>query len=143
MLINGACHCRAITFELGLEPAPDRIIARACSCSFCLKHGGIWTASPTASLRVNVARLDQASRYQFGTRTAEFHVCRICGVVPLATSHIAGHDYAVVNVNAFDDVPATLISHSPVSFDDEGEGDRLARRARNWIADVKFNNNDV
>jgi hypothetical protein len=127
MLIRGACHCRAITFELSLEPAPERISARTCSCSFCLKHGGIWTASPTASLRVHVAR----------------PVCRICGVVPLVTSCIGGREYAVVNVNAFEDVPASMISHSPVSFDGEGEGDRLARRAQHWIADVLLSNDEV
>jgi hypothetical protein len=143
MLIRGACHCRAITFELSLEPAPERISARTCSCSFCLKHGGIWTASPTASLRVHVARPDQVSHYQFGTRTADFLVCRICGVVPLVTSCIGGREYAVVNVNAFEDVPASMISHSPVSFDGEGEGDRLARRAQHWIADVLLSNDEV
>jgi hypothetical protein len=143
MLIKGTCHCRAITFELTLEPDPDKIIARACSCSFCLKHGGIWTASPTATLHIRVARPDQISHYQFGTRTADFHVCRICGVVPIVTSRIGGRDYAVVNVNTFEGVPASMILHSPISFDGEAEGDRLARRAEHWIADVEISNVDT
>jgi hypothetical protein len=143
MLISGACHCRNITFELTLEPAPDRIIARACSCSFCLRHGGIWTGSPTASLHVRVTNPDQVNRYQFGTRTAEFHVCRACGVVPLVTSRIAGRDYAVVNVNAFESISASMISHAPISFDGEDESDRLARRARHWIANVLFSEHEA
>jgi hypothetical protein len=53
------------------------------------------------------------------------------------TSRIAGRVYAVVSVNAFDNVDA-ILRRSPASFDGENEGDRLARRQRNWIGDVEF-----
>jgi hypothetical protein len=76
--------------------------------------------------------------YEFGTKTAQFHVCMDCGVVPVVTSLIDGRIYAVVNVNAFDDVEARLLKRSPASFDGESEGDRLARRQRNWIGNVTF-----
>jgi hypothetical protein len=78
------------------------------------------------------------SRYAFGTRTAEFHVCSRCGVVPVVTSEIEGRLYAVVNVNTFDGVDAALLRRSPANFDGEGTDSRLARRARNWIGDVQF-----
>jgi len=44
MIIRGGCHCGNIAFELGWEPDPDEIPARACDCSFCVKHGGVWTS---------------------------------------------------------------------------------------------------
>ena len=78
------------------------------------------------------------SRYMFGTRTAEFHVCSGCGVVPVVTSEIAGRLYAVVNVNTFDGVDAALLRRSPANFDGEGTDSRLERRARNWIGRVQF-----
>lgn len=83
---------------------------------------------------------DQArvSQYSFGTNTAAFHVCTKCGAVPVVTSEIDGRTYAVVNVNAFDDVEPSRIKRTAVSFDREDEGTRLARRARNWIPDVRF-----
>ena len=81
---------------------------------------------------------EQVNPYAFGTKTARFHVCRQCGTVPLVTSRIEGRDYAVVNVNTFEGVKASLLRRGPVSFDGEGEGDRLARRARSWIPDVRF-----
>ena len=31
---------------------------------------------------------EHATQYRFGTRTAEFHVCRCCGVAPVVTSRI-------------------------------------------------------
>jgi hypothetical protein len=65
-------------------------------------------------------------------------VCTECGIVPVVTSLIAGRLYAVINVNAFDNVDAAMLRRSPASFDGEGQSDRLARRQRNWIGDVQF-----
>ncbi|HOX71661.1 MAG: hypothetical protein WAS23_09960 [Dokdonella sp.] len=138
MQISGSCHCGNISFLLTLEPGTVEIPARACSCSFCVKHGGVWTGSPTAKLQVRTRGPDQVNPYRFGTRTAEFHVCRQCGVVPVVTSTIGGRVHAVVSVNAMDDAAASLLRRSEASFDGEGEGERLERRARHWIADVHF-----
>ena len=137
MIIRGGCHCGNIAFELGWEPDPVEIPARACDCSFCVKHGGVWTSHPEASLKMIVAEPSQVSKYSFGTRTALFHVCSRCGIVPVVTSQIDGHLYAVVSVNAFNDVKASLIHRNPASFDVEGVDSRLARRKRNWIPSVE------
>lgn len=138
MLICGKCHCGNIAFKLDWQPEPTAIPARACSCSFCIKHGGVWTSCPTGSLTVQVKNSAHVSTYSFGTKTAEFHVCSNCGVVPVVTSTIEGHAYAVVSVNAFENVDSSLLQHGCVSFDGEGRGDRLARRKRNWIGHVEF-----
>jgi hypothetical protein len=58
--------------------------------------------------------------------------------VPVVTSQIDGRLYAVVSVNAFEGVDLTRIRRAPASFDGEGTDSRLARRKRNWIADVEF-----
>ena len=138
MLIRGKCHCGNIAFSLTWEPDPDEIPARACSCSFCTKHGGVWTSHPGGALKVVVQDPSRLSRYAFGTRTAQFHVCTRCGIVPVVTSQIDGHLYAVVSVNAFEGVDPSLLRRAPASFDGEGEDSRLARRKRNWIAAVEF-----
>ncbi len=138
MLISGSCHCGNIAFKLDWQPEPKEIPARACACSFCIKHGGVWTSCPTGSLTVYIRDAAQVSAYAFGTKSAGFHVCTRCGVVPVVTSEIDGRVYAVVSVNAFDNVDASLLQRAPVSFDGEGRGDRLARRKRNWIGRVEF-----
>jgi hypothetical protein len=56
----------------------------------------------------------------------------------VVTSRIDDHLYAVVSVNAFEGVEASLLRRAPANFDGEGTDDRLARRKRNWIADVEF-----
>jgi hypothetical protein len=140
MLVNGSCHCGNLSFALTWNPDPLEIPARACDCSFCTKHGGLWTSFPTGHLEVTVRDPSLVSKYAFGTKTAEFHICSRCGVVPLVTSRIDGHLYAVVSVNAFEGVPPSLIKRAAASFQEESEAVRLARRTRNWIADVRFVN---
>lgn len=139
MLINGKCHCGNISFALNWEPEPTEIPARACTCSFCVKHGGLWTACPAGSLMVTVKEPAHVSEYSFGTRTAQFHICSKCGIAPVVTSRIDGRLYAVVSVNAFEGVDPSLIGRaSATAFDAESEAVRLARRKRNWIANVEY-----
>jgi hypothetical protein len=137
MQISGRCHCGNISFALDWKPEPTEIPARACTCSFCTKHGGVWTSCPTGSLKVSVRSPALVSLYSFGTKTAQFHVCSTCGVVPVVTSRIDGSLYAVVSVNTFEGIDPSLLRRASASFDGENEEARLARRKRNWIADVE------
>jgi hypothetical protein len=138
MLIHGSCHCGNISFRLSWDPDPVEIPARACDCTFCTKHGGVWTSNPKGELRVDVKDAAQVSKYSFGTKTALFHICARCGIVPVVTSEIEGRTYAVVSVNAFNDVDPSLLNHKPMSFEGEGLESRLERRARNWIPNVRY-----
>jgi len=138
VLIRGSCHCGNIAFALAWEPDPSEIPARACNCSFCIKHGGVWTSNPTASLQISVQEPALVSKYSFGTRTAEFHICGRCGIVPMVTSLIEDRLYAVVSVNAFNSVDPSLLRRAPASFEGEDVGPRLTRRTRNWIANVQY-----
>jgi hypothetical protein len=138
MLINGSCHCCNISFKLTWEPEPKEIPARACDCSFCTKHGGVWTSCNTGSLKVSVSNPSLVSKYSFGTKTAQFHICSRCGIVPVVTSQIEGRIYAVVSVNAFEGVEASLLKRAPATFEGENEAVRLSRRTKNWIANVEY-----
>jgi hypothetical protein len=138
MLIHGKCHCGNISFTLTWEPSPAEIPARACTCSFCTKHGGVWTSTPDGALKIVVRDPALVSRYAFGTETADFHVCARCGVVPVVTSRIAGRLYAVVSVNAFEGVDPSLLRHGSMNLEAEAIDARIERRARRWIADVQL-----
>jgi hypothetical protein len=138
MLIHGRCHCGNVAFDLAWAGDVGKIPARACGCTFCTKHGGVWTSHPGSRLAVKIADDALVSRYEFGTRTATFHVCARCGVPPLVTSTIDGRVYAVVNVNCLEDVDPARLDRAPASFEGETVDARLARRKRNWIGDVTF-----
>ncbi len=138
MRIHGACHCGNLSYVLTWEPDPADIPARACGCSFCVKHGGVWTSHPAGTLEVTVRDRALDPGYFFGTGTGRFHVCARCGVVPLVSCSLDGRTYAVVNVNTFDGVDRALLRPQPASFEGEDTASRLERRKRNWIGDVRF-----
>ena len=134
--IEGRCHCGNIQFTFHLSGSGPRIAVRACGCTFCRKHGGVYTSDPAGRLAVRIVDEGRVTRYRFGTKTADFHVCSTCGVVPVVTSTIEGTRYAVVNVNCFEGVDPAELDRSESDFDGEVTESRLARRRRNWIPDV-------
>ncbi len=136
MKIDGKCHCGNITYVLHWPGEGTSIPVRACSCTFCTKHGGTYTSHREARLAAAVHDAALVSRYKFGTETAEFHLCARCGVVPFVTSTIEGNLYAVVNVNSFEGIDPSCFSRAVTDFDGETTESRLDRRKRNWIPSV-------
>ncbi|MCP5090218.1 MAG: hypothetical protein GY949_04770 [Gammaproteobacteria bacterium] len=119
-------------------PGPiSGISVRSCGCSFCRKHAGAWTSNRGSKLKVTLSDPTLVSRYRFGTKSADFYVCSVCGAVPLVISEIEGNQYAVVNVNTFEDIDTLSLSNESTNFDGETGENRLARRKRNWIPDVQ------
>jgi hypothetical protein len=134
--ITGSCHCGNIRFTFdrpGNEPA---IPVRACGCDLCSKHRGVWTSHPRGRFSLHVADAGTVSQYRFGTKTADFHVCTVCGVIPIVTCTIDGARYAVVNANTFDNVDRSELTVAPADFEGETTDNRLARRKRNWTPEA-------
>ena len=142
MRMTGSCHCGNIAFELDWAGDASAIPARACGCSFCIKHGGVWTSDPRSRLQVEILDGNLVSKYAFGTQTATFYVCARCGAVPFVTSAVDRRVRAVVNVNVLDNVDPAHLRRASVDFGSEDVESRLARRARNWIPDVQIDIRD-
>ena len=134
--IHGSCHCGSIRFTFDWPGAGATIPVRACGCALCTKHRAAWTSHPEGRFALTVADPSRAAQYRFGTKTADFHVCKDCGVIPIVTCTIDGTRYAVVNVNTFDDVDRAELAESPTNFESETTENRLARRERNWTPEA-------
>ncbi|NKC14273.1 MAG: hypothetical protein GKR94_19450 [Gammaproteobacteria bacterium] len=134
--IGGACHCGNIRYVFTLPEPVSRITARACGCTFCVKHGGVYTSHPGASLTARIDDHEAVNRYRFGHGTADFYICQRCGVVPFVVSEVQGSPRAVVNARTFEGVDCAQMEQEKTDFDGETTDSRLARRARNWIAHV-------
>jgi len=119
--IHASCHCGTVRVRLDWPQSGQAIPVRACSCALCTKHKAVQIDDDA-----------RVKRYRFGTRTADFHICLTCGVMPIATCTIDGAAYAVINVNTFDDVDRRELVETVTDFEGEATGDRLARRRRNW-----------
>ena len=94
------------------------------------------TSHAAARLVLRIANAAEATQYRFGTGTADFHICRVCGAVPAVTCTLERRTYAVVNVNCLEGVDPATLDRVPTDFRGEAVADRLARRRARWIAEV-------
>jgi hypothetical protein len=128
-MLEGACHCGAITIELDTALEPRELPVRQCGCSFCVKHRPRYTSDPNGRVTIRLADAS-VSRYRFGLRLADFLICRTCGVF-VAAYEPAGR--AVINLDVLS--RASEFSATPTTFtayDSEDAAARTARRAKNW-----------
>jgi hypothetical protein len=130
MIHLGACHCEAIGFAYDTTMAPDAWPMRACACRFCRTHGAATTSDPQGALELVVRDPELLTRYRFGLRTADFWLCRACGVY-LGAATIDGR-FALINTNTLVHRPAQLSPPHTMSYDGETATTRLARREQRW-----------
>ena len=128
----GSCHCGALGFEYRTELAPETWSIRACQCSFCLKHGGVYTSDPAGSLRFTHGEPGQLTLYRFGHQTADFIFCGRCGGYLGAVTEEDGQQLMVLNVHALDPAPEGMPAAQPMSYEGETTGDRNSRRGKRW-----------
>jgi len=129
----GGCHCGNIrrSFSSALDPAELEI--RTCQCSFCTRHGSRAAADPNGKLVVSVQDRARLQIYRFGLRTADYLLCRECGVYVAAISGDGTDARAIVIVNALDDREQLSREPIPVRYDSESREQRLARRCSAWM----------
>jgi hypothetical protein len=131
--LSGGCHCGNLQVALDTERGIRELATRACLCSFCTAHGARSVSDPQGRASILIGDDSQTSRYRFGLSTADFMVCKRCGVYVGAVMEDRDGTFCVINVNAlraralFDGVPA-----QPVDYDGESAEARVARRKRVW-----------
>ena len=101
-------------------------------CTFCRKHGVVSVTDPEGRLEIRIVDVDEAVRYRFGPRTADFVVCGRCGVYVAAVLATSAGAVASLNANVLDDRVAFSQTPTPVDYDDETPQERLLRRAERW-----------
>ncbi|MGB7835684.1 MAG: hypothetical protein WBL84_26135 [Xanthobacteraceae bacterium] len=106
---------------------------RACACSFCRAHQTRTVADPGGLFEVEADDWSLVEPYRFGSGTADYLVCRRCGVYVGAVCETAAGARAVVNVNCLADRAQFTQAPSAPDYDGETTDARLARRAVNWM----------
>ena len=129
---HGQCHCGnlELTFETNLTL--EQLPVRACACSFCRKHGALSTSDPNGKVKITVHDPNLLIRYRFGLKTADFLICKRCGIYLAAVMTVGDRVYATVNINTFDFLESFKQKPLTVSYDGESEAERRARREKNW-----------
>ena len=133
MLHTGGCHCGNITVALDLSLPPEEMPLRSCSCSFCRAHGTRTLSDRTGQVEITATDWSQVERYRFGSRTADYILCRRCGVYIGAVCDTATGLRAVINTNCLQDRAAFTQAPAAPDYDGEPTESRLARRSTNWM----------
>lgn len=130
---KSSCHCGAVTAEFETDTDPAKIDVRQCQCSFCRAHDATSASDPTGRIRYIEQVSGAIHRYQFGTKSCDFILCRHCGVYLGATMQDdTSNGYATTNIKHFKD--RALFTKLPrrVHYDDEDLEPRLERRQGSW-----------
>ena len=129
---EGGCHCAALGFSLQTALPVPRWSVRACQCGFCRAHAARTTSDPSGRLAFRVNEGAALRRYRFGLMTADFLVCRHCGVYLGAQVATANGAFGIINTLALLPPPAGLAVAAQADYGSESAGDRIARRERRW-----------
>jgi len=131
--LTGGCHCGNLRVRLRLSTPPADSPLRACGCAFCRAHATRTVADPDGLVEIGAGTWDLVEPYRFGSRTADYLLCRRCGVYVAAVCETATGLRAVLNVNCLDDRASFTRPPSPTDYEGENTQARLARRAERWM----------
>ncbi len=135
---TGSCHCGAIGFTYRSGIKPERWSIRACQCSFCRAHDALSTSDPAGQIAFVASRPEMLRKYRFGLMTADFLLCKHCGVYIGAVIESSGSVFGIINVHALEETPANLAATAPISYDAEDVGGRVSRREERWTPVIEL-----
>ena len=133
-IFDGSCHCGAVGFRYETSIAPEDWSIRACQCRFCRAHDALSTSDPEARIIFTIVRPQYLHRYRFGLRTADFLLCKQCGVYVGAVIRIGDNDYGIINTRALLTPPENIAMAAPIVYDAEDVEKRIARRENRWAS---------
>jgi hypothetical protein len=137
----GGCHCGNLSYVFETSVPLETLGLRADQCSFCRAHAARNTSDPNGTMRIDVRDETKLNRYRFGLKTADFLVCRDCGVYIGALMEEDGRMWFTVNVNTFRTLRDRLgddMAAVPHDFDGEDIAGRIARRKKKWTPVAEF-----
>jgi hypothetical protein len=129
---EGGCHCGNLTYVFEASAGLESLGVRACMCAFCRAHGARNTSDPNGAMRIAARDGTNLERYRFALKTADFLICKICGVYIGALLPDGEGGWFTVNVNTFREKPPLDFPLTPHVFDAEDTQDRVARREARW-----------
>jgi hypothetical protein len=134
--LAGGCHCGNIRVQFESDKNPAELPLRACSCSFCRTHAVRTTVDPQGLLRIWIREPELLSRYRFGFKTADYLICRRCGVYVAAVTSDGPTSYGTLNIHVLD--VREVFRQPAVAADYEGEtaDQRRTRRAATWTPTI-------
>lgn len=133
----GSCHCGNIALEMEITGEPRLVNPRSCDCDFCCKHAASYVSDPHGKLVIEVKDKANLGKYRQGSGTADFLVCKICGVLVGVCYQEHGQMYAAVNSKVVENCSdfGAAITVSPKKLNDK---EKIQRWNKIWFSDVSI-----
>jgi hypothetical protein len=133
---DGGCHCGNLRVHVRLTRPPAENPVRSCACSFCRSHATLTVSDPAGHADIRAGDWSLVERHRFGSRTADYLLCRRCGVYVGAVCATAAGVRSVINTRCLTDRAAFTRDPIHPDYDTETTDARLVRRAANWMPTV-------
>ena len=128
----GQCFCGSIGYDFATSTPPAEWSIRACQCAFCRAHDALSTSDPAGELRFHAPKPENLQRYRFAMRTADFLLCRECGVYIGAVIETEQGRFGIINTHSLKETPGDIAAVAPISYDKEDKKGRVGRREERW-----------
>lgn len=131
MRYSGQCHCGKLKATFETQKTPQDLGVRTCQCVFCRRNGAV-NISDTEGLTTIDASADDVNRYRFALRTADFLICKTCGVYIAAVMGEGDNIRSTLNIAGLRMEDFLSVSEAPMEYGAETTESRISRRAEKW-----------
>jgi hypothetical protein len=130
---QGGCHCGNLRIRIRLTGPPGDMRIRSCACSFCRSHGTRTVSDPGGHAELWAADWSLVQKYRFGSASADYLLCRQCGIYVGAVCQTPAGCRSVINTLCLNDRAAFTQEAARPNYDGEAIETRIARRELNWM----------
>lgn len=131
MILSGQCHCGKLKATFESQKTPQDLGVRTCQCAFCRAHGAVNISDPDGLTTIDGAA-DDVNRYTFALRTADFLICKTCGVYIAAVMGEGDRIVSTLNVAGLRMSEFDGVEEAPMVYDAETTQSRIDRRYDKW-----------
>lgn len=133
MTYYGSCHCGKLKASFETQKSPQQLGVRTCQCEFCRRHGAVNISDPEGEVVIDAAEAD-VIRYRFALRTADFIICKYCGVYIAAVVGEGASIRSTINVVGLRVKEFLDIEEAPMQYGAEDAAARVERRHQKWTS---------
>lgn len=131
MIHPGQCHCGKLNASFDSQKSPSELGVRTCQCDFCRRVGAVNISDPSGQVTIDCKEAD-VERYRFALRTADFLICKICGVYIAAVMGAGARIVSTINVAGLRMTDFLGIDEAPMDYGTETTQQRIERRYEKW-----------
>ena len=131
MIHTGQCHCGKLKASFETKKTPEALGVRTCQCDFCRRHGAVNISDPDGLTTIDCT-MEDVERYTFSLKTADFLICKSCGVYIAAVMGEGEKIVSTLNVIGLRMKEFLDIDEAPMQYGAETTEQRIARRFEKW-----------